>query len=321
MRVQGFGALLRRIQLLEQRVGVLFLGLFLHGGGIVGARGGDFALQGRRALEVGFDHPLGGGQERLRVGGAVDVGHVGQAQLGQAGDHVARHLLDLVSLCIGARAQHPAQPVADVRAEQPPEDFLALAGFGQQQIEELALRQHGHLLELRIIQPDERFDLLPHLAVVLDGQAAGHGQADARGLRTRALAIAQRPLIAGRTADVIGLAAVLECEIDISRVIWQGVIAAHATAGSALVGHAAIERVGDRVEYRGLARAGVAGDQEHAALAKFRKVNRGLVGVGAEHGHGELERSHAFSSSRASASALFTSSVSSGLSGCPAASS
>ena len=208
-----------------------------------------------------------------------------------------------------------------MRAEQPPEDLLAFAGFGQQQIEELALCQHRHLLELGVVQPDERFDLLPRLVVVFDGQAAGHGQADARGLGARALAIAERPLVAGRTADIVGLAAVLKGEIDVGRVVRQGVIAAHPAAGAALVGHAAIERIGDRVEYRGLARAGVAGDQEHAALAKRGKVDRRLVGVGAKHGHGELKRPHAFSSSRASASALFTSSASSELSGWPAASS
>ena len=166
-----------------------------------------------------------------------------------------------------------------------------------EQPEKFALREHHRLPELIGGQLDDIvLDAVVRLFGV-KGRAVRHGEDSTCSLRRHAVAALLSALIGRIPADRIDHAAAFKGQADIGLRILIGILRAHHICLAVLAAEVAVERKGDRVKDRGLARAGIAGHEEQSGCAECGKVDIAAAGVGAECLHFQCQRSHAFPSS------------------------
>ena len=173
------------------------------------------------------------------------------------------------------------------RAEYLAEYVPPLPRIGQQQLLKLALGQHRDLRKLRPVHADD----VPHGGVdlVAAGQDAAVRQSQLRGgaFGRQAVAARLRALVLGVPADAVCPPAALEYKRRLGRRARLGVLRPQHRRVAAHAARLAVEGVGDRVEDRRLARAGVAGDEVQPARAEAVEGQGHAPGVGAERGDRE----------------------------------
>ena len=247
-------------------------------------------LAQRRQQRRGLVRAVGrGGKrlQRLRVGAAaVQPQFLEELCIADEG------LLPGGALFAPSLLQRSAQAAVGLRAEHLLEDALALVAFGVENAQKIALGDHHRLAELLFVQPQQRRHRLRHLpraqplaAVVQTGH-----------LRVVLLRGFQ-PLaqIGGIAMDEIGLAQMGKGQLREGRGFRVGEMAAEGRGIAPRVAAAgrAVEGEGHAVEQRGLARAGVAGDEKQAAQPG--KIHLGGLAVGPEGAQLQSNRSHRFS--------------------------
>src|SRR5699024_2410900 len=109
-----------------------------------------------------------------------------------------------------------------------------------------------------------------------------------------------------------GAAPVAESQFHKRFGLGRGKVAAQHGGLAVFAGGLAVQGEGDRVEQRGLARAGIAADQKQAAAAEAGKVQFGAARIGAEGRQGQIERFHPLAASSRSALTARASSTVSG---------
>ena len=180
------------------------------------------------------------------------------------------------------------------RAEQPLEQVAPLGGFGVENLQKIALRDHHGLRELVAGQPDQ---ILHALRDFIQSRPALAGV----GLKLRRVLAHDHAVAALAGAGVFGIAAqtvvvpsVAERQLHPRILRLGGVVRAEGLRGAAILAARgfAVQREADGVENRGLARAGVAGDQEQAVLTQLFKIDLRRAGVRAKGAHRQLQRLH-----------------------------
>ncbi|MCY1216664.1 hypothetical protein D9M72_285480 [compost metagenome] len=156
-------------------------------------------------------------------------------------------------------------------AEQALQNGLARLRAGSQQFTEAPLRQHDHLAELRTVEaqqvahriadPGGLAGLADPVVAVMQVQL-GLGR-----LGHPALAALLGPLLHRRAHHAPALRAQAELQRHLGAQRGRGVGAAHGLRTALAAGGIAVQRKADRVEQRGLARAGGAMDQHEGLLA------------------------------------------------------
>ena len=177
--------------------------------------------------------------------------------------------------------------------EDPAQNRAAFVRSGQQQALEVALRDHADLGELIARQADFVFDILRRAPIAGGHMAVRPGEHGLCRLARRAFAAFLLPLIFRRAAHGIALPAQGKLQLHKRILRRLGVFAAQHGAAALLSAGLAIEREGDRIKDRGLARARVARDQIKPPVAKARKLNRRLPGIRAKRRNRQPDRSHA----------------------------
>ena len=237
-------------------------------------------------------------RRRLRQGQLARAGLVQRGQrlvpldaaevLVHAGPGGLALLLQPPGLALEPVLEHHVVP----RPEQLAEDLLPRPGVRQQELEEVALGDHGDLGELVAVQPDQRDDGAVHLPALRDHTAVRQVQLRLRPLGGGAAAALGGADVLRAAADGVGLAPVGEDECNVGRRLRPGVLGAeHGRIARRAAGRA-VERVGDRVEEGGLPCPGVARDQVQPLPPEPFQLQHGLTGVRPEGGQRQSQRSH-----------------------------
>ena len=206
------------------------------------------------------------------------------------------HIFPLILDFIGLLAQLVLEFHIQIGVEDIPEDLLTLLGICQQQLQEIALGDHGNLGKLLPVKtqnlPDGAVDFLGlryQMAVgASQGRAGGllgHGIAlvFALGLRFHILRIPGDGIFLSRIAEYKGYFC------GGGRI---GILRSEHTRFPVAAAGFSEEGKADGIENSGLSRAGVAGDQIQSAGAQSFKVQLHNPGVGAKGGHGQFQRPH-----------------------------
>ena len=236
------------------------------------------------------------------AGGLGDPGEQpGEPELG---------LLDLVRGGLAAAGEPLLHRVEPVGAEQPLQQLGPVAGVGVQEPRELALRQQHDLEELVGGHPHQVGDLgvrLPYPGG--DGVPGSAGELLEQHLRLlgRGAGPAKLGAFLLRLAgDPHPPAAERRLELDLGRRARRGVIRAQPPGLAALAGHPAVQGEPDGVKQRGLARPGLAVQQEQPGEGQVVEADLHGAAERAERGHAQPVRAHqpAASSVRTAANAL-----------------
>ena len=205
-------------------------------------------------------------------------------------------LLRLAPGGVRALAQQPLELRVALRVEDAPEDLPPLLRAREQNPAEIALRDHADLCELVAREADERLHLRRRAAVARRDVPVRVSEHSLRTVFDRALAAHLLPLVFRATAHGVALTAQQERQLHKCGRLRRGVLAAQHGAAACLPAGLAIEREGNRIEDRRLARARVAGNQVQPALAEAVHVDVRPPGVRPERGQRDMQRSHASSS-------------------------
>ena len=182
--------------------------------------------------------------------------------------------------------------------EDLPENLLPAFGVCQQQLEEIPLGDHGDLGKLAAVQSDDSVDLPGNFPALGDQTAVGQAKLGVRFLYHTSRAPLGRAFVLGISADGIGFAAVREGQFHKGGSVRLGVLGAeHGRVPVAAAGFP-VEGVCNGVEQGGFTGSRVAGDQVKPLSAQLLQVYRHLTGVWPKGGQGQLQRSHAISSSK-----------------------
>ena len=304
-----------------QAVRVLPGGLRLVEFGAVGAdlprTGGRLGGRGRGELfgpgRIGQVIARAGGSERgvracvragVRAGvrglprrGRICRGRNGD--LGDAGDQFGDALPGLLDAARGGPAPL-GQPRFDgaepVGAEQLLQQLSPVVGVGVQEVGELALRQQHDLPELQGGHAHEISDLVVRLTRPggngPPGGAVGLFQDDLGVLGGSAAAPALGAFLLGAAGDTHPAAAERGLELDLGRHVGRGVVRAQPPGLAALARDLTVEGEPEGVEQGGLARAGLAVQQEQASLGQIIKADLDGAAERAEGGHAQPVRAH-----------------------------
>ena len=166
-------------------------------------------------------------------------------------------------------------------AEQLPQNGVPLAPRGVQQPGTVVLRQQRHLHELRRVQPQQFGDGGGHFRVAVE-----NGPVFPHQLRTGGAALL-RP-----AAHRDRLLLMREHQLHKGLGVRRRVVAAQHGGTAVTPGGHAVQRKGDGVKQRGLARAGVPRDEEQSPVPEGGKVQRGDARIGAEGAEGQTLRFH-----------------------------
>ena len=163
------------------------------------------------------------------------------------------------------------------------EDLCSFLRPGVEQVPELSLRDHRDLLELLLIYIEKFNDCCVYIVKPFDRSFALFIQYSLFFLRDSPRSPQFLSLIAGPPPHMVFLPLVSEIKVHetldiILRVFTSEILCISvSSAGSAVQGEA------DRVKDRGLARAGVSGDQKKPPLLKLLKIDfRHCLRVGTE---------------------------------------
>ncbi len=248
----------------------------------------------RKLLESGFRE---GGPVRRSGGGILKNG---------AGVLFQRGLQLLL-----ARLQGVLYPAVNAGVEDAAENFGPFGAVGEQQLEELALGDHGGLPELLAVDAEQAGDFCGHRARARADRAVRAGQRGVGALR-RHPAFLFRAAVARVPPDRVEPARMGEGQLHKGLGVRRGEIAAQGLRRAGGAAGLAVKGEGNRVENRGLARPGVAANQKKAGAAELFQRHLRAAGIGAERAHHKVQRLHASSSSLSAASTAFSSSARSG---------
>ena len=176
--------------------------------------------------------------------------------------------------------------------ENAAENALPLLGIGQQQLQEIALCDHGNLRKLFPIQTNDLADGSIDIFQLGDHLAVRHGQAGIGSFFGKAFAPLLGALIFGIALDGIGAAAIQEGQLYFRGGFGRGIFGAEHGRLPRIAAGFAVKSEGDGIENGGLTGTGVAGDQIQATAAQLLKVQHDRFCIGAEGGHGQFQRSH-----------------------------
>ena len=213
----------------------------------------------------------------------------------------------------GGGAQLVLHGAAAGGAEDLPQHGAAPFARGVEQLGELALGDHGDLAELLAVHAQQLPDGRVHLPHLFHRRAARREEEGGGRLGHLPLAPLFGPLVLGGAADGVLFAPVQEGQFHKGLPVGLGVVAAHGVKAAHPAGKLAEQGIADGVKQGGLARPGVAGDEEQPAGAQLVQFQRLLPGVGAEGRKAQMQRSHPSASSPSTSSRKAFSSSSSSL--------
>ena len=196
----------------------------------------------------------------------------------------------------GFRFQPLLQDHVAAGVEQLPEDLLAGLGVCQQQLEKVALGDHGHLGKLAAAQTQDLGNGGGDLPGFGDDAAVRQMQLRLRFLDGGAAAAPGGALILRTAPDGVARLAAGEYQLHGGGRFRGGVFGAEHGRVPDIAAGLTVERVGNGVEQGGLSRAGIAGDEVKAAAAQRFQRDLRFVGVRAKGPHGQFQRSHTSSS-------------------------
>ena len=148
----------------------------------------------------------------------------------------------------------------------------------------IALCDHGDLGKLCLIQSDDLLDLSIDLGGLVHHALIRHREPDFLFLHHHLVAALGRAQIFRAAVYRIGLSRIGEYQLDKGRRAVLGVLGTQRFRCAALAARPAVQCVGDGIEDRGLARAGVAGDKVQTLCAQLCKVELGRAGIRPECG-------------------------------------
>ena len=171
--------------------------------------------------------------------------------------------------------------------EQLAEDRLPVLRVGQQQLQKVALGDHGDLGKLVPVQTQQGLQLPRHILRFGHGSAVRELQLRIGRLFRESSAASGGPLILRVSAHGIALPGMREDQFHLRGCFGGSVLRAqHGHVAGAAAG-LAVKREGDRVKEARLSRAGIARNEVQAALAQFFKIHDGFTGIGPERGYGQ----------------------------------
>ena len=282
-------------------------------------RGLRFALfeqlrgqRGRGGRPVGVLRGLQGAQRGGGVRFALLRAGRGQLQPPQFQQHAGVGVLGGAGGRGGALARGVAQAAVRPGVKHLPQDGRAVGAGGVEQAGKVVLRDQRDLRELFGVDAQQRRDGGGHGLRAADRllrfahkRRAGRGQRGGVGL----FAAAARAQLLRRALDRIHAPAVGKGQRNKGLVAHVGKVAAQHGGQAVGAGRLAVQRKGDRVKQRGLARAGVAADQKQPAFAKGGQVQFGARGIGAERAQRQVQRFHSPTSFCSACSAVCSSAV------------
>ena len=168
--------------------------------------------------------------------------------------------------------------------EELSEDFLALLRVREQQLQEVALRDHRDLRELLVVDAEDLQNFPVDLPWLREHRAVRQPELRVRLLDRRATATLRRALVLRISLHGIVLPTVTEAHLDLRRGLRLRILRAQHAGGPVLARGLAEEGEGDRVEDRRLAGTGVACDEIEPALAELLHIDFCHALVGAEGG-------------------------------------
>ena len=168
--------------------------------------------------------------------------------------------------------------------EELPEDFLAFLRVREQQLQEVALRDHRDLRELLVIDAEDLEDLPIHLPRLREHRTVRQRELCVRLLDRRAAPALRRALVLRIPLHGIVLPAVTKAHLDLRRGLRLCILRAQHPGGPVLARGLAEKGEGDRVEDRRLAGTGVACDEIEPALAQLLHIDFCHALIGAEGG-------------------------------------
>ena len=168
--------------------------------------------------------------------------------------------------------------------EELSEDFLALLRVREQQLQEVALRDHRDLRELLVVDAEDLQDLPVDLPRLREHRAVRQPELRVRLLDRRATATLRRALVLRISLHGIVLPTVTEAHLDLRRGLRLRILRAQHTGGPVLARGLTEQSEGDRVEDRGLAGTGVARDEIKPAFAELLHIDFCHALIGSEGG-------------------------------------
>ena len=234
--------------------------------------------------------------------------------LGEAGERRPEGLpggIDLTPRLLAHLLELLLHAVVDLGAEHALQHGLALGGAGAQEAGELVLRQQHRLRELLAGQPDGALDLAAHLVDAggdhVEAAAAAGGVGDdvldqlrgadppqhRLGLLLGGAGAAQLgALVLRGAAHPVDAGGGLEDQVHHARLGRRRELGADPVRAGGAAGDLPVQRVHERVEDGGLAGAGGALEQEHAARAERGEVDLDSAGEGADPRHPQVVELH-----------------------------
>jgi len=182
--------------------------------------------------------------------------------------------------------QQSLQLLVALGLEDIAKNLPAFIGLGLQQFAEITLRNHGNLGELLVIQSQNCLNLIVYLLNTHEYPTVRHGQLDTSILLRHFIPTQCAALVSRVAANGVLLVAIAKYQFHIGRGLGIGVLGAqHGCIAVASAG-LTVQCKGDCVKQRGLARAGVAGNQVQTVLPQLIQLQFRFSRVRPKRRHG-----------------------------------
>ena len=198
--------------------------------------------------------------------------------------------------CVRAVLQTVLQHLIAVRLEDLAEYLLPVLCFRCQQLEKFALRDHGDLRKLAAVEADDLRQFCVDLFRLVEHAVVRQMQLRLGSLLCHFAAASGRALVFRVSSDGIDLSAAGKRHFDEGRRFGRRILGTEHGCIAVRATRRVVQRIGDRVEDRGLACARIAGDQVQTLLAQLFQIDLGVSGIRAECGQRKFQRSHLSSS-------------------------
>ena len=208
-----------------------------------------------------------------------------------------------------------SQTLVVCRVKNAAQDSGTLGGGRVEQLGKIVLRQHRHLCKLLGVNAQQLDHCIGHGRGTADGLVRLTDELSLGGHLDHTAAALGGTLLVGPAAHGVGAPAVGKGQLHRSFHVRRRKIAAQHRCFSVLAGSLAIEGEGDGIKQGGLARAGIAANNEQPIAAEGCKVQLGVRGIRAEGVQNQLLGFHSVFD--ASSRNFFTASTSSVVSGRP----
>ena len=198
--------------------------------------------------------------------------------------------------CVRAVLQTVLQHLVAVRLEDLAEYLLPVLCLRCQQLEKFALRDHGDLRKLAAVEADDLRQFCVDLLRLVEHAAVRQMQLRLGSLLCHFAAASGRALVFRVSPDGIDLSAAGKRHFDEGRRFRRRILGTEHGCIAVRAARRVVQRIGDRVEDRGLACARIAGDQVQPLLAQLFQIDLGVSRIRAECGQCKFQRSHLSSS-------------------------